>query len=195
MPDRERFAQHFTAPEHLAFAAPRMAMSLLVMSYLVADGVLVARFVGMTGLSAVSMTFPITSAMMAVGVMVAAGCGEVAARRLGARDRRGALEAFATAASTNLAGGAILGGVVLAVLPDVCGLLGMTAEQSALALEYQGVLLCGTGLFLLNFVFQTFFTVAARPKAGLAAAAAVGVLNIVLDLLFKARLSVRAHRR
>lgn len=30
MSDRERFAQHFTAPEHLAFAAPRMAMSLLV---------------------------------------------------------------------------------------------------------------------------------------------------------------------
>lgn len=183
MPDSDRFAQHFTPFEQLAFAAPRMAMSLLVMSYLVADGILVARFVGMTGLSAVSMTYPITSAMMAVGVMIAAGCGAVAARRLGARDRRGALEAFATAVWTNLVSGIVLGGVVLAFLPDVCVLLGMTAGQTALALDYQGLLLCGTGLFLLNFVFQTFFTVAGRPKAGLVAAAAVGVLNITLDLI------------
>lgn len=184
MSDRERFAQHFTALEHLAFAAPRMVMSLLVMSYLVADGILVARFVGMTGLSAVSMAYPITSAMMAVGVMIAAGCGAVAARRLGARDRAGALEAFSTAVSANLIGGVVLGAAVLVFLPEVCRLLGMTAEQAALASDYQGILLCGTGLFLLNFVFHTFFTVAGRPKAGLVAAAFTGVLNIVLDLLF-----------
>ena len=184
MSDREHFAKHFTALEHLAFAAPRMAMSLLVMSYLVVDGVLVARFVGMTGLSAVSMTFPITSAMMAVGVMIAAGCGAVAARRLGARNRAGALEAFSTALSSTFLGGGVLGGTVLAFLPDVCELIGMTQSQTALALDYQGVLLCATGFFLLNFVFQSFFTVAGRPKAGLVAAAAVGVLNIALDILF-----------
>lgn len=54
----ETFAGTITVHRQMRLALPRMAMSLLIMSYLVADGVLISRFVGTTALSALSMSYP-----------------------------------------------------------------------------------------------------------------------------------------
>jgi len=57
----ETFAGTITVNRQMRLALPRMAMSLLIMSYLVADGVLISRFVGTTALSALSMSYPLTA--------------------------------------------------------------------------------------------------------------------------------------
>ena len=76
----ETFAGTITVNRQMRLALPRMAMSLLIMSYLVADGVLISRFVGTTALSALSMSYPLTALLIAAGFMIAAGGGAVAAR-------------------------------------------------------------------------------------------------------------------
>ena len=71
----ETFAGTITVHRQMRLALPRMAMSLLIMSYLVADGVLISRFVGTTALSALSMSYPLTALLIAAGFMIAAGGG------------------------------------------------------------------------------------------------------------------------
>ena len=66
----ETFAGTITVNRQMRLALPRMAMSLLIMSYLVADGVLISRFVGTTALSALSMSYPLTALLIAAGFMI-----------------------------------------------------------------------------------------------------------------------------
>lgn len=105
----ETFAGTITVNRQMRLALPRMAMSLLIMSYLVADGVLISRFVGTTALSALSMSYPLTALLIAAGFMIAAGGGAVAARALGAQKHEEALRAFSTALTTNVMLGLTLG--------------------------------------------------------------------------------------
>ena len=180
----ETFAGTITVNRQMRLALPRMAMSLLIMSYLVADGVLISRFVGTTALSALSMSYPLTALLIAAGFMIAAGGGAVAARALGAQKHEEALRAFSTALTTNVMLGLTLGLLAWFGLDWVFELLGIAPEQTEFARDYQRVLLPATPLFLAAATFEVFYTTAGRPKAGLAASAASGITNVVFDILF-----------
>ena len=180
----ETFAGTITVNRQMRLALPRMAMSLLIMSYLVADGVLISRFVGTTALSALSMSYPLTALLIAAGFMIAAGGGAVAARALGAQKHEEALRAFSTALTTNIMLGLTLGLLAWFELDWVFELLGISPEQTEFARDYQRVLLPATPLFLAAATFEIFYTTSGRPKAGLAASAASGITNVVFDILF-----------
>lgn len=45
-PTNSILGQHFTIARQLRFTLPRMLMSLFIMSYMVADGVLISRYMG-----------------------------------------------------------------------------------------------------------------------------------------------------
>ena len=180
----ETFADTITVNRQMRLALPRMAMSLLIMSYLVADGVLISRFVGTTALSALSMSYPLTALLIAAGFMIAAGGGAVAARALGAQKHEEALRAFSTALTTNIMLGLTLGLLAWFGLDWVFELLGISPEQTEFARDYQRVLLPATPLFLAAATFEVFYTTSGRPKAGLAASAASGITNVVFDILF-----------
>ena len=180
----ETFAGTITVNRQMRLALPRMAMSLLIMSYLVADGVLISRFVGTTALSELSMSYPLTALLIAAGFMIAAGGGAVAARALGAQKHEEALRAFSTALTTNVMLGLTLGLLAWFGLDWVFELLGITPEQTEFARDYQRVLLPATPLFLAAATFEVFYTTSGRPKAGLAASAASGITNVVFDILF-----------
>ncbi len=161
----ETFAGTITVNRQMRLALPRMAMSLLIMSYLVADGVLISRFVGTTALSALSMSYPLTALLIAAGFMIAAGGGAVAARALGAQKHEEALRAFSTALTTNIMLGLTLGLLAWFGLDWVFELLGISPEQTEFARDYQRVLLPATPLFLAAATFEVFYTTSGRPKA------------------------------
>ena len=177
------FERNFTRLEHLRYAAPRMAMSLLVMSYLVVDGLLISRTLGTTALSAISMAYPIVSFLMAFGVAVASGSGTVASRHLGARDREKAQHMLATAVLTNAAIGILLAALLYPNLEAIFALLKVTPAQAQFAEPYMRILLTCAPLFLLGFVAQTFLLVAGLPKWALTVSALTGITNAGLDAL------------
>ena len=177
------FERNFTRLEHLRYAAPRMAMSLLVMSYLVVDGLLISRTLGTTALSAISMAYPIVSLLMAFGVAVASGSGTVASRYLGTHDRENAQHMLATAVLANAAIGILLAALLYPNLEIIFALLKVTPEQAQFAEPYMRILLICAPLFLLGFVAQTFLLVAGLPKWALAVSALAGITNAGLDVL------------
>ena len=175
------FERDFSSFELLRHAAPRMLMSLVVMSYLVVDGLLVSRYLGTTALASISLSYPIISFLMAFGVMTASGSGTCAARSLGSGKPNEARTLLATALCTNGSFGLLLGGLSFAFLPVIFERIGMPAEARDLAATYMRILLAAAPLFLLSFVVQTFLTVCARPKDALLVAVVSGVVNAAAD--------------
>ena len=95
-PTNTILGQHFNIAGQLRFTFPRMLMSLFIMSYMVADGVLISRYMGTVALASLNMIFPLAIFLGAVGIMLSAGGGSVVSRRMGAGDSAGADRALST---------------------------------------------------------------------------------------------------
>ena len=168
----------------LRFVSPRIGMSLFIMSYLVADGVLIAHYLGTTALAALNLTFPIAGVMSAGGIMLSSGGSSVVSRRLGADRLEDAHSAFTTILWAEAILGALLGFFGWLFMDPLFAFLGIDDELVPLAAAYQAVVFLGQPLLLLSFAVQTFFTTAGYPKFGLYSSIASGVTNVVLDILF-----------
>ncbi len=183
-PSNSVLSQQFTIAGQLKFSFPRMLMSLFIMSYMVADGVLISRYMGTVALASLNMVFPLAICLGAVGIMLSAGGGSVVSRRLGAGDSAGADRALSTLVYAEFVFGLVVGLLGIAVLPALLEFLNVNAEQYRYAYDYQAVWLAFMPFFLLSYLVLTFFTVAGFPKLGLAVSAASGVTNVILDIVF-----------
>lgn len=108
-PTNTILGQHFSIAGQLRFTFPRMLMSLFIMSYMVADGVLISRYMGTVALASLNMIFPLAIFLGAVGIMLSAGGGSVVSRRMGAGDSAGADRALSTLVYAEFAFGVIVG--------------------------------------------------------------------------------------
>lgn len=176
--------QHFSIAGQLRFTFPRMLMSLFIMSYMVADGVLISRYMGTVALASLNMIFPLAIFLGAVGIMLSAGGGSVVSRRLGAGDSHGADRALSSLVYAEFVFGLVVGIIGILLLDPLLGFLHVNEEQYAFAYDYQFVWLLFMPFFLLSVLSQTFFTVAGFPKLGLAVSIASGLTNVVLDIVF-----------
>ncbi len=176
--------QHFSIAGQLRFTFPRMLMSLFIMSYMVADGVLISRYMGTVALASLNMIFPLAIFLGAVGIMLSAGGGSVVSRRLGAGDSHGADRALSSLVYAEFVFGLVVGIIGILLLDPLLGFLHVNEEQYAFAYDYQFVWLLFMPFFLLSVLSQTFFTVAGFPKLGLAVSIASGLTNVVLDPKF-----------
>ncbi|HJI93857.1 MAG TPA: MATE family efflux transporter [Sutterellaceae bacterium] len=183
-PTNTILGQHFSIAGQLRFTFPRMLMSLFIMSYMVADGVLISRYMGTVALASLNMIFPLAIFLGAVGIMLSAGGGSVVSRRMGAGDSAGADRALSTLVYAEFAFGVIVGLLGILLLDPLLDFLNVNEEQYAYAYEYQIVWLAFMPCFLLSVLSQTFFTVAGFPKLGLAVSIASGLTNVVLDIVF-----------
>ena len=183
-PTNSILGQHFTIARQLRFTLPRMLMSLFIMSYMVADGVLISRYMGTVALASLHMIFPLAIFLGAVGIMLSAGGGSVVSRRMGRGDSEGADRALSTVIYAEFAFGLVVGLLGILVLPLLLDFLHVNEEQYSYAYDYQVVWLAFMPVFLLSVLFQTFFTVSGYPKLGLTVSVASGLTNVFLDILF-----------
>lgn len=179
-----RLGRDFTTWELFRFALPRMGMSLFIMSYMVADGALISHYLGTNALAALNLVWPLSSVLMAFGIMLSAGGASVIARRLGAGDKEGAECALSSIFIAEAILGALLGFLGWVFLDQLLVFLEIGPEEAPYAEAYQYVALATMPALLVNVAAQTFFTTAGFPKVGLAVSIASGVTNVVLDILF-----------
>ncbi len=179
-----RLGRDFTTWELFRFALPRMGMSLFIMSYMVADGALISHYLGTNALAALNLVWPLSSVLMAFGIMLSAGGASVIARRLGAGDKEGAERALSSIFIAEAILGALLGFLGWVFLDQLLVFLEIGPEEAPYAEAYQYVALATMPALLVNVAAQTFFTTAGFPKVGLAVSIASGVTNVVLDILF-----------
>lgn len=185
-----RLAQPVRVGWLLGFAAPTAVMMVFTSLYQMVDGVFVSRIVGEGGLSALNITYPVPSAIIALSIMLATGGSAIVAKTMGQGQPRRACQDFSLIVWVGVLAGVLVGAAGLVWLKPLVKLLGSTPGLNLYCRQYLVCILACAPLLVLQMLFSVFFVTAGAPKIGLGVTAAGGITNIVLDAMLVPHLGV-----
>ena len=142
-------------------------MMIFTSLYGVVDGLFVSNFAGKTAFSAINIIIPFLMILGSVGFMLGAGGSALVAKTLGEGDKEKANRYFSLLVYTTLIVGTILAVTGILIIRPVATLLGASDQMLDTCILYGRIILITLPLFMLQFEFQTFFSVAEKPHFGL----------------------------
>lgn len=184
MNQRIQLSDHFTTSRILRFAASPIVMMVFTSIYSVVDGFFVSNFAGKQAFAAVNLIMPFLQAFGCIGFMLGTGGSALVAMTLGTGNKKRANELFSMLVCATAVLGVIFTVVALLVLRPAAVLLGATAELLDDCILYGTIITVFQTAFMLQFLFQSFFITAEKPKLGLFFTVAAGLTNMVLDFVF-----------
>ena len=184
MNQRIQLSDHFTTSRILRFAASPIIMMVFTSIYSVVDGFFVSNFAGKQAFAAVNLIMPFLQAFGCIGFMLGTGGSALVAMTLGTGNKKRANALFSMLVCATAVLGVIFTVVALLVLRPAAVLLGATAELLDDCILYGTIITVFQTAFMLQFLFQSFFITAEKPKLGLFFTVAAGLTNMVLDFVF-----------
>lgn len=181
---RIQLSEHFDFKKLARFILPTVVMMVFTSVYSVVDGLFVSNFVGKTAFAAVNLIMPIVLGFGAVGLMFGTGGSALVAKVLGEGDKERANAYFTMLVVALSVIGVLLTAIGLLILRPVASALGAEGQMLEDCVIYGQILIGTQVLYMLEFMFQSFFSAAEKPKLGLFIIILAGVTNIVLDALF-----------
>ena len=178
-----QLSDHFTTGRLLKFTASPIIMMIFTSIYTIVDGFFVSNCAGKTAFTALNLIYPYIQMLGCLGFMIGTGGSALVAMTLGMGDEKRANRLFSMLAVATVGIGAIFSVIGLALLRPVALLLGATPELLPSCLLYGRILLTFQTAFMLQYLFQSFFIAAEKPKLGLFFTVAAGVTNMVLDVV------------
>ncbi|MDW7673521.1 MAG: MATE family efflux transporter [Bacillota bacterium] len=172
-------------PSLLTKLAVPATFGMLVMAlYNVVDTIFVARAVGMIGVSAISIAFPVQMIIMALAGAIGIGGASVISRMLGANKLEDANQIFGNIISMILivsVSGLVFG---LILLEPILLLFGSSDSILPYAKDYLGIILYGTIFFAFAFSMNNVVRSEGNAKIAMMTMVISACLNIVLTPLF-----------
>ena len=178
---RIQLSDHFTYGKLIRFTLPSMGMIIFMSVYGVVDGFFVSNFAGKTPFAAVNLIMPFLMILATVGFMFGAGGSALVAKTFGEGDYDRGNRYFSLLVYTSLVLGIVLAAVSMLFLRPIARWLGADGALLDDCVTYGRILLLALPFNILQFVFQSFFTAAEKPKMGLYTTAASGIANMLLD--------------
>ncbi len=175
---------HFTTRRLLCFALPNLVMMVFLSLYTIVDGLFISRYVGTLALSAVNMSYPITSLELAIGIMLGTGGSAIVAKTLGEGDPVTARKNFTFIIVVSLVISVLFLILGLVFLDPLLLQLGTSEAQFPYCRIYTQILLLFSPALFLQCLFQVLFVTAGEPRLGLYSTVGGGLCNMVLDWLF-----------
>lgn len=175
-----------TAPIPRALAAmglPTMVGMMINALYNLVD----AYFVGGLGTSpmaAISVTFPLSQAVVGLGLLFGSGGASYISRLLGRNDHRTASEVASTALYGSLALGAVIIAAMLLFLRPLLILMGATETILPYALSYARIYVASSILSIFNVTMNNLATGEGAAKTTMFALLSGALVNMLLDPLF-----------
>lgn len=179
-----QLSEHFTYKKLARFTTAPILMMIFTSIYVVVDGLFVSIFVVDEAFTALNLVYPFISVLGAVGFMFGAGGTAIVSKTLGEKQNELAKKYFTLLVIVTAVVGAALAAIGIAVLKPVSVLLGADEKTLPYCISYGTVMLIGLPFFMLQNMFQSFFTTAEKPKLGFLVTLICGVSNMALDALF-----------
>ncbi|MCH5277208.1 MAG: hypothetical protein J1E80_05165 [Desulfovibrionaceae bacterium] len=176
-----KLSDHFTAIRLIRFTLPTMGMLGITSLYSVVDGFFVSNFVGKTAFVAVNLIFPFILIPSTLGSMIGTGGSALVAKTLGEGDPDRANRQFSLLVYFAMVLGISLSLLWLPFLRPAARSLGAEGEVLDACLIYGWILIPGLTPMILQYMFQSFFPLAEKPRLGLWVTIAAGMTNILLD--------------
>ncbi len=176
-----RLSDHFSYTRLLRFTLPSIGMMIFSSIYGVVDGFFVSNFAGKESFSAVNLIYPFLIILSTVGFMFGTGGSAIVAKAFGEGKREYGNRCFSLFVYISFVLGAILAALGFIFLPQVAALLGGEGKVLSDAIIYGRIILIALPFNILQFLFQSFFVTAEKPRLGLAVTVSAGCTNMVLD--------------
>lgn len=181
---RIKLSDHFSYTKLLRYSLPSIIMTVFISLYGIMDGLFVSNFAGKTPFAAISLILPFVFAMGSFGFMIGTGGAAIIAKTLGEQQQKKANQIFTMLIIVTVIIGSILTIIGLLIIRPVAMAMGATGDLLDNSVKYGSIMLCCQAFFMLQTVFQSMFSVAEKPKLGLALTITAGLIDILLNALF-----------
>ena len=185
-----QLSDHFTYKKLLRFVMPSIIMMIFTSIYGVVDGFFVSNYAGEEAFEAVNFIMPFLMLPGALGFMFGTGGSALIAAKLGEGEQRTANRYFSLLIYVGTGLGILLAALCIVFLRPIALFLGADEAMLTYCVRYGWIILLALPALILQFMFQSFFVTAEKPKLGLFVTLAAGFTNIILDFLLVGILSL-----
>ena len=167
----------------IKLAVPTIISMLVSSIYNMADTFFVAQL-GTSAAGAVGIVFSVMAVIQAIGFTIGMGGGNIASRKLGAKDEEEANRYASSGFFLGLVLSLILAIFGTIFIDDFMRVLGATETILPYARDYARDRLLASPVMCLSFIMNNYFRAEGKAFYGMVGITAGGVLNIVLDPIF-----------
>lgn len=178
-----QLSDHFTYKKLIRFVFPCTAMMVFTSVYGIVDGYFLSNYGGKNSFAAVNLILPFIMGCAALGFMIGSGGSALVSYYLGLKEEKRAKEIFSMLIYSLMAAGILVSLFAFLFMPQIVDLLGASSLIRQDSILYGRISMISLTFFMLGNTFQSFFTVAERPRIGLWVALLAGCLNMFLDYL------------
>lgn len=172
-------------PKLLAsLAIPAIVANLVNAMYNIVDQIFIGQGVGYLGNAATSISFPITTVCLAVGLMTGLGGASNFNIEQGRNNSEDAKKIIQTAVWMSVISGILICIIVRSFLDPLMNLFGATDQTISYARQYSGITSWGIPFFIFSTAVNPLIRADKRSTYSMIALIAGAVLNIILDALF-----------
>lgn len=183
---RIRLSDHFSYKKLLRFVFPTILMMIFTSIYGVVDGLFISNFVGKTAFAAVNFIMPFLMILGAVGFMIGTGGTAIVSKTLGEGENEKANKYFSFLVYVTVVLGVVIAILGELLIPSVTRWLGASEDMFDICVIYGRIIMAAVPFYMLQNLFQAFFTTAEKPKLGFVVTFIAGCTNMVLDALMVA---------
>ena len=176
-----QLSDHFTYGRLLRFTLPSIGMMIFTSIYSVVDGFFISNFAGKTPFAAVNIIFPLLMILSTMGFMFGTGGSAIVAICLGQQKKEQANRHFSLFVYIAFGIGILLAIFSIVFIRPISRLLGAEGQMLEDCVLYGRTILLALPFNVLQFLFQSFFVTAEKPKIGLWITLSSGITNMVLD--------------
>ncbi len=166
----------FSMHRLLLFTLPSILMMIFVAIYLMANSILIAKYIGQDALEATNIVFPLISVFLAIAIMYATGSNAIISANLGEGNEQKARENFTVIVIVGIITGVALTIAMQVFCRPIVTLLGATENLMPYCIKY-----LSTYSYIIPFIFiqiasQYFFVTIGKPIHGMISNMTGGVL-------------------
>ena len=172
------------AKRFFKFVLPSIVSMWVFSLYTMADGIFVAQGVGEKALAAVNLSMPMTSAIFAIGLLLATGTSVVVSISLGQGDKPRARQLFNQNLVVTTVVGLIFTGLIWLNLERVALFLGATPDTLEFVKIYAGTIAGFSVFFMVSYNLEVLVKADGAPQVSTIGVLSCAIMNILLDYIF-----------
>lgn len=163
------------------YSIPTTLTLLVNYLYNIVDQIFVGQGVGITGMAATNVAFPLTIVTIAVALMIGDGCAANLNLYLGRKDQESADRIISQTATLLLSAGVLLGLLGSLFARQIVLLFGATSTSFQAALAYTRVIILGLPFLMFSSALTAMIRADGNPKFAMKAMMLGAAINLVLD--------------
>lgn len=183
--EQQNFLETDPIPKLIVQYAVPTALTLMVnYLYNIVDQIFVGQGVGIIGMEATNITFPLTILVTAIALLLGDGCAANISLCLGRKQQQIADETLSHTVTLLLSSGILMGLIFGIFAPNIVMLFGSTETAYSQSLAYMRVIAAGIPFQMLCPALTAIIRADGTPKYAMKCMITGAVINLILDPIF-----------